>query len=302
MRTWFFLWVSLMLTMNTFSQSCCATSNGNNWSILPNLNRHVLGVRYTFRQFHSVYPKSFNPELSGMVTAENSQTAELFGRFNVAKQWQLSVFLPVTSIHQSSLQKGNRATGLGDMVFMLHYQLIYPKHCGDNTNRHQLRIGFGAKLPSGEFLMKEDRMFATSLQLGTGSVDFIQNIIYTYRYKQFGVNSSLAYRANTVNPAGYRFGDRVQWSNALFYVVDIKNIQLMPQLGVNYDYAFFNVRKGKALIYTGGHFVNCTAGLDIYFKRIAVSTAFTPAILNKLNWSGENRHRFNVELGVFYNF
>lgn len=302
MRTWFLLLACIALATNTFSQSCCATSNGNNWSILPNLNKHVLGARYTFRQFHSIYPKSFNPELSGMVTSENIQTLEVFGRFNVSKQLQLSVFLPFSTIHQNSPHKNNRVTGLGDMVFILQYQLFHPKRCDDSKDKHQLRLGFGAKLPSGEFLMNEDRMFATSLQLGTGSVDFIQNLIYTYRNKQFGMNTSLAYRANLVNPAGYRFGNRLQWSTAFFYVISSKTIQIMPQLGFNYDYAFFNVRNGKALTYTGGHFVNAVAGLDIYFKRVAVTAAFTPALLNKLNWSGENRHRFNAELGVFYNF
>jgi hypothetical protein len=302
MRTWFLLLAFIALSANTFSQSCCATSNGNNWSILPNLNKHVLGARYTFRQFHSIYPKSFNPELSGRVTSENIQTLEVFGRFNVSKHLQLSVFLPFSTIQQSSPTKNNRVTGLGDIVFMLQYQVLNPNRCHVGNSRHQLRVGFGTKLPSGEFMMNEDRMFATSLQLGTGSVDFIQNVIYTYRYKQFGMNASLAYRANTVNPAGYRFGDRAQLSTNFFYVLDVKAVQLMPQVGLNYDYAFFNVRKGKALTYTGGHFVNCTVGMDVYFKRVAISTAFTPAIMNKLNWSGENRHRFNAELGVFYNF
>ena len=288
--------------INISAQSCCCASTGSNWSIMPNLEKHVIGARYYYKTFYSVYPHSLNPELSNSRTEEQLHTMELFGRFNIAKRLQLSIFLPVNIISQTDRKGDSRSAGLGDMSFMLQYGLLDPLRCNGKTSKHQLRLGAGVKLPSGQFSMTAANMFATSLQLGTGSVDFLFNGIYTYRFKQFGFNLTAAYRLNTANPYQYKFGDRVQSGASFFYVIPVKALSIMPQIGINYDHGFFNHSKKEKLSYTGGDFLTATAGLDIYYKSIAFTTAFTPALVNRLNWSGELRQKYFFEVGVFYNF
>ena len=283
------------------SQACCCTGAGANYSILPNLNKHVVGLRYTYRNYFSE-TTSLNPELDGGITNQQLNTVELFGRFNVINQLQLSVFMPVSFIQQQTKESKSFVAGLGDMSLLLQYNVLNPLRCNGKKSKHQLRLGVGVKLPSGDFSMNSSDMFNTNLQLGTGSVDFPFNAIYTYRIQNFGLNAIAGYRLNTANTKAYRFGNRVQAALNLFYIFDIKQVQLMPTAGVNYEYQCNNRMSGKILKYTGGHFITASMGFDIYYKQFAFSASLSPAVMNRLNWSGETQNRFNAEAGFFYNF
>ena len=76
----------------------------------------------------------------------------------------------------------------------------------------------------------------------------------------------------------------------------------MPTAGLNFEHQFENKMKGRLLDYTGGDFVNTSVGIDIYYKQFAFSSSVSPAVVNRLNWPGENRNRLNIEAGIFYNF
>lgn len=302
MKSLLIVGVMLAIYSTAYSQACCCTGVGSNYSILPNLDKHVIGLRYTHRTYFSE-THSLNPELDGKVTNQRINSVELFGRFNIYKRLQLSVFIPVNFISQHDTKGGTEKTaGPGDMSFLFQYNLLNPLKCNGKKWKQQLRLGAGFKLPVGEFKMGIDQMFATSLQLGTGSVDFITNAIYTFRLNGFGLNAGAGYKFNTANTQGYRFGDKVQSNASVFYVFDIKSVQLMPLVGVNYEHQFYNRKKGRALSFTGGDFLTAAVGLDVYYKQFACSATFSPAVMNRLNWNGENKNKFNVEAGVFYNF
>ena len=285
----------------TYTQACCCTGAGANYSILPNLNQHVIGLRYTYRNYFSE-THSLNPELDGTITNQHLNSLEIFGRFNLNKRLQLSVFMPVSFIQQTARGVTQKTAGLGDMSFLLQYNVLDPQKCNGKKSKHQLRLGIGTKLPSGEFSMTADDMFNTNLQLGTGSIDFLTNAVYTYRYNSFGFNTSISYKYNTVNNHHYRFGDKVQSGTSFFYIIGIKQVQLMPSVGFNYEHEFSNKLGGATLDYTGGDFLNTLVGFDVYYKQFAFSSSISPAMMNHLNWNGENKNRFNAEAGVFYNF
>ncbi len=284
------------------AQSCCCTSAGANWSILPNMEQHLIGLRYTHKSLYAVYPQSLNPELSGQKTVQILNSVELFGRFYIAGPLQLTVQLPVNFITEKTTHSTNTVHGPGDMSLLLQYSLFNPKRCNGKVGKHQLKLGAGIKLPSGQFKMNSSSMFLTSLQLGTGSVDFLFNGVYTYSYKKFGFNLSAAYKLNTANPQQYRFGNRVQSSVNVFYAVTANKFTITPSLSLNYDHAFFNHLKKVKQDYTGGDFLTTAIGLDLYYKHFAFSSSFTPALMNRLNWSGETRQKYSFEAGVFYNF
>lgn len=284
-----------------YAQSCCCTGAGANYSILPNLDKHIIGLRYTHRNYYSE-TYSLNPELNGQVTNQYMNSLELFGRFNVAKRLQLSTFMPVNFVLQKSATGNEHAAGLGDMSFLLQYNVFNPALCNGKKYKQQLRLGIGTKLPSGQFVMNKDDLFSTNLQLGTGSIDFLFNAVYTYRYNSFGLNTTAAYKLNTVNNKSYRFGDKIQAGANFFYVFDVKDFQLMPMAGINYEHQASNKKEGRLLDYTGGDYLTTPVGFDIYYKQFAFSSTVSPAIMNRLNWTGENKNKFNIEVGVFYIF
>lgn len=300
----FLLWFAIVLVgflPKGHAQSCCCTNAGANYTILPNLNRHIIGVRYSYKNYVSE-TQSINPELGTTVTRQQLNSLELFGRFNLKPRLQMSVFVPVHFIGQHSKLATNRTAGLGDMSFLWQYNVLDPLRCTGKKSKHQLRLGAGVKLPSGAFDINATEMFNTNLQLGSGSIDFIFNGIYTYRYNGFGLNASAGYRYNTENTHSYRFGDKVQSAVQVFYLIEHGTLQLMPSVGFNYEHQLENRRNGRKLSYTGGDFLYASVGFDIYYRQFAFSSAFAPALMNNLNWEGENKNRVGFEAGVFYNF
>ncbi len=286
---------------NAYTQACCCTGSGANYSILPNLNRHVIGLRYTHRNYFSE-THSLNPVLDGTKTNQYLNSIELFGRFNLKERLQLSVFMPVNFIRQSSKGVTEKAAGLGDASLLLQYNVLDPLRCNGKKTKHQLRLGVGTKLPTGEFSMTERDMFNTNLQLGTGSIDFLVSAVYTFRFNNFGFNTSASYKLNTTNNKGYRFGDKIQAGLNFFYVFDITEVRLMPTAGINYEHQFSNKKDKRTLEFTGGDFITTAVGFDVYYKQFAFSSSVAPAVMNRLNWTGENKNKFNLEAGIFYNF
>lgn len=285
----------------SYSQSCCCTGAGSSYTILPNLNQHLIGLRVSYKNFYNEV-RSLNPELNGNTTVQHFTSAEIFGRFNLNERLQFSVFMPYVFIQQQENNNNVYTNSIGDMSLLLQYHVLNPLRCTGKKTKHQLRIGAGLKLPSGTFKMNERNLFLTNLQTGTGSTDFLLNAIYTLRVKNYGLNTHATYRFNTANPQQYRFGDRLQAGASFFYIAQWKDWQLMPSLGFNYEYQSYNRHKAKLLTFTGGQFLNAATGMDVYYKRFAFSSTFSPTLMNLLNWSGENKSRFSIEAGVYYNF
>ena len=307
--------IALMLTASVtsaYTQACCCTGAGANYSILPNLDKHVVGVRYTYSAYNTTVYSTMHMNMSGMDMTmlgpgkpgkETMNSIDFFGRFNLYKGLQLSVFLPVHVLTEKSEGKFQRTAGLGDMSFLLQYSLLNPLKCNGKKSKHQLRLGAGLKLPSGQFSMTPDGMFTTDLQLGTGSVDFLFNAVYTYRYNKFGFNLLSSYKLNTINTQQFRFGDKLKAGTNAFYVLaPSKTITLMPSAGVNYDYAFYNKQKKEKLTTTGGQYLNATAGIDVYYKHLAFSASVSPVLMSISNWEGEPYPLYSFETGIFYSF
>jgi hypothetical protein len=267
---------------------------------LPNLNKHVIGVRYTYKNLFAE-TRSLNDELDGMRTDEKVNTMEVFGRFNLHKQVQLSVFLPFSYIHEVSTISDHKKGGLGDMTFLLQYSVLDPLKCNGKQSKHQLRLGAGTKLPSGQFEQNASNLYNTSVQLGTGSFDFIFNTIYTYRYKKFGLNATAAYKLNTVNPQRYRFGNKVDGGANVFYVTEWKGVKFMPSLGVTYSHVFENYHNGLEVYASSSDIILSSISMDVYYKHVAFNISALPVVYNRTPVR-DFKQVYSIETGLFYNF
>ncbi|MDB5282718.1 MAG: hypothetical protein JWO06_1793 [Bacteroidota bacterium] len=297
----------------TYSQACCCSSAGGSYSILPNLDKHVVGIRYSYADYNTTIYPAMNMTMAngdlmsmsgtGKAALERMNTLDVFGRFSLPKRFHISVFLPVHILSEKSESGVQRSAGIGDLSLLLQYSVFDPAKCNGEKSKHQLKLGAGVKAPTGKFEMTPDGMFNTDLQMGTGSVDFLFNATYTYRYEKFGFNIFSAYKKDLVNKQQFRFGDKLREGVNAFYVLrPVKDITLTPTAGLNYDHAFFNFYQKQKLTYTGGDYISASAGLDIYYKQFALSTSVSPMLMSWLNWSGEPIQRLTFEAGFYYSF
>ena len=282
---------------------CGCTSGINALGILPQFNNHFIGLRYSYRQFHTIHPPSIIPGQTGQVSDEYFHSLELWGRFYPTKRLQVFTFVPFLFYRQQSVSEGNvEVNTIGDVSVMANYIIIKAPDSTQRKARHSLQAGLGVKMPTGRYDLKNGtELLNPNLQPGTGSWDFTANVSYTVRWNAFGLNNEALYRLNTTNGAGYKFGDKITLASRAFYWKKWKKWSLMPSTGVQYEYTFANMDHNSRVSYTGGNLLAVHAGLDVYWDRFSVGVSTqVPCWQNVSDGYVQNMPRANAQFIVMF--
>lgn len=254
----------------------CGCSNGGSFfGILPQGHRGFLGVRYRYASFNSHLNSAY------LSSREQFRTAELWGRFYPAKRVQVMAFVPYQFSQQTLLNTGDVTPlrGLSDITTLAHYNVINTFMDDDSVHvvNHNLLVGGGVKLPTGRYRYDENSLSDVAnpnFQLGTGSIDWIANVIYTARYKNWGMNADVSYRMTTTNPNGYRFGNRLNTSASVFYLASLGKKSIMPNAGVFVEQAGHDIRDGVMNKQTGGYATYFNLGTELYLNKLSLGVSY----------------------------
>lgn len=290
MKKYFILYFWLGLVIPTLACDLCGCSNGGSFfGILPQGHRSFLGVRYRYNSYNS-HLTSLN-----LSSHEQFRTAELWGRFYPAKRVQVMAFLPYQLSQQTMLKTGETIPlrGLSDITALVHYNLLntFMDDTIAHTVNHNLLVGGGVKLPTGRYRYDENSLSEVTnpnFQLGTGSTDWIANLIYTLRYKSWGLNADVSYRMTNTNSIGYRFGNRLNTSASVFYLTSLGRRSIMPNAGVFVEQAGHDVREGVVNKQTGGYATYVNIGTEIYLARFSLGVSYRHPVSQYLS-DGELR-------------
>jgi hypothetical protein len=140
--------------------SCCCSASGGS-SILPELDRHIIGLNYSYSSYRTTtYPGMMmmsGGEMvmsgPGVATRGTMNTVQAFARFNLPKRFQIAVSVPVHFLKEASSSETDRSAGLGDVSVMGFYSFFNPDKFSGKKSKHQIRIGIGVKAPTGRFDM-----------------------------------------------------------------------------------------------------------------------------------------------------
>ncbi len=263
---------------------CSSSSGGSYYGILPQFQKHFIGVRWTGSSSTANHiPSYIADEIYKSATKLSLHSIELWGRFYVAKRVQIFAFVPFNVFRENENTVISRVYGLGDATLMSNYAVI---NTGDSLMKkvkHTLLLGGGIKFPTGKFKSIDDGSVANpNIQTGTGSFDFIVNGVYTMRYKKIGLNTEASYRINTTNHDNYRFGNRFNLSMKAFLWLKAKNVSFLPNTGISFDNAEKNTRNNNIKYYTGGNALYAIAGMETYFKRFNLGFSFQQPVAYSL--------------------
>lgn len=274
----------IALIISSLSASACdmcgCANSGSFFGVLPQSHMRFVGVRYRIKDFDSHLNSAM------LKTKEHYQTTELWGRFYPFKKTQLLVFLPYNSNKQTTLSgRTARIEGLGDASMIMHYNVR--NTFWDSTEHHinqNLLIGGGIKLPTGKYKYEDtgEEGANPNFQLGTGSVDFILNAIYTLRYHDWGLNLDASHKINTTNANGYRFANRTNGSLTAFYTAKFGSFTMMPNIGTMTEYSNKDTRNGIENSFTGGWIMTANAGIELYYKRFSSGITFQKPVVQNL--------------------
>ncbi|MEO5979819.1 MAG: hypothetical protein ABIS36_08905 [Chryseolinea sp.] len=260
---------------------CGCSLGGNYFGILPLYNKNFIGVRWSQAKFHSyIAPTQY---LAAQQSNDTYSKAELWGRFYLTKRLQLFAFIPYMYNDMNGTDQMVSAHGLGDVTIMTNYVIL---NTGEHTSdfRHTFIAGGGIKLPTGKFSLEDKgKIINRNFQMGTGSLDFNINAVYTLRYKKSGINLETGYKINTRNSHDYLFGNQYRASAQLFYWQKAGIFSLLPHVGVNFEQAARH-RDGNIIqTNTGGSAILGSAGLDIYISKFTVGVNAQKPVVQHYN-------------------
>jgi hypothetical protein len=175
------------------------------------------------------------------------------------------------------------AQGLGDINILTNYVLINTGE--ENADfKHTLIAGGGIKLPTGKFSLTDNgKVINRNFQMGTGSLDFNINAVYTLRYKKVGVNLETGYKINTRNRNNYIFGNQYRASAQLFYWQTMGPVSLLPHGGMNFEQAAMHRDGDIFQVNTGGTAWLGSGGIDVYINRFTLGINYQKPVKQSYN-------------------
>lgn len=255
---------------------CGCSINGYHFGILPQFKSNFLGIRYNYRSFQSQHLISETLGILGNKSNEYYNSVELWGRFYVGNRVQMMAFIPFQHYVQNEGGTKTTAKGLGDITLAASYTLF--NNVTDTSKRFKqtLQVGGGIKLPTGTFQRNADGTeLNPSINTGTGSVDFLANVIYTCRLGRVGLNADVNYRINSTNGDDFRYGNRFTTAARFFYWKDLgRKTTLLPNAGILYETAGKDTHFEEKQNYSGGHVTLFTAGMEVYRGHFNIGATY----------------------------
>lgn len=250
MRKLFFALLLLSSLSGSACDACGCASMSFGLGDLSITNRHYIGVRYGLRSF------SINN------ITDYYHQYEVNALYSLNSKWQLKLNLPyLMALRHEAETENARLSGLGDATLRVNYIPYY--HIAED-NVQSWSLGLGINLPTGHFQNRQNSAVASNFQTGTGSWDFIGESRYQFSTKKWVWAVHAAYLYNTVNAAGYRFGNQVNGQLSAAYKITIKKRTLMPLLSLTYEHFDRDVNeRGYYQFNTGADAVSLLAGVNL---------------------------------------
>ena len=268
----------LMLNLVRGCDVCGCAVSSQQFGILPQFQKHFVGMKYAYRSFQSTHPPLFANEKE-LTSLEKFHTTEIYGRFVLSERIHFFGFVPFQFISKEEANAKFNHDGIGDISLMALYAIINQKKVNDRFTHH-LQIGGGIKLPTGKnhFLTQDDE-WVPGIQTGTGTIDYMASINYFLRSGQWGTILESSLRFNTKNTTyDFKYGHRYLHSARMFYVFSRKNVSLMPSAGISMESSGLDFHEGTQVELSGGHSVMLNAGIDYFDKRFTAGLSASPGI------------------------
>ncbi|HTJ49160.1 MAG TPA: hypothetical protein VL443_06865 [Cyclobacteriaceae bacterium] len=271
----------------------CGCGVGNYYfGIMPQFHKNFVGLRYRNYSYTSHIGAGYKPFEA---THETFSSAELWARFYPTKRIQLVTILSYSFNTQVDQGVTKDIQGVGDIPIFVNYNILNTNNQPLSEARvlnHNLLVGGGIKLPTGKYKYTEDptQVANANFQLGTGSVDFMTNLLYTLRFKRFGLSVDATYKMNTANSNKYQFGNRASGTASVFYVQQIKKFGVMPNAGIYAEDSGKNKQYDIKIDNTGGAATFASAGVETYYKNLSIGFNYQSPMVQHLASNHSKAH------------
>lgn len=266
------LFIVLMTRVVSFGQACCSggTPLSSNLGI-KSLDARQLNfqVAYDYNTQRDLIDGT--QKLDDDRRDRNTYSFLLRGAYAINSKFSFTgLFSYVTQqevVRASSGLFEKSASGIGDLVFLMQYQLY-------NKNDKVLLLAGGVKFPVGATNRIDSEfgiLLHPDLQPGTGSYDYLFGINFNYSHLIIrNLNLSFLSTFRLTAPGNrfnglqrYEFGDELQNLGGFQYSVSLKKLILNPSLLFRYRVTGNDFTDGQAVANTSGHWLHFVPGVDV---------------------------------------
>jgi hypothetical protein len=280
---------------NTLLEDCDAcgcSASGGSMGFASMLNTNFIGIRY----FNQSYKSTDGLYLNSPWYTENFNTIQVWARFPVVKNFQVSALLPYHFHNRETASGKQSISGIGDATILGMYK-IYQTHKDSTVLVHTLQLGGGVKIPFGKFDQANNGSVNPSYQVGTGSWDFLLATEYVVKRKQFGLNTMLNYVIKTENEKQYRFGNQFNYATTFFYLYEKDKYSIVPQLGFAGEVYKDNYQLGQKVRNTAGDIFMGKLGFEIGKDKFSLgANVMLPIQQNLTGGNVEANYRWSLNL------
>lgn len=303
--------VLFLVNLSAFACDNCNIYLGIN----PNDFYHNFGIRFRTRFHEGTFSSAGSlmlkhggtePIYTNSTIRETYQRIELSGKYYWNPRWNTQIVAPyILNTQEIDNAVEYFVQGVGDLTILQNYLLFNTKDVTDSVRfKHRLSLGVGLKLPTGRINIERPRGIpGIDLQPGTGSWDGLASVTYSAMYKRIGLMVNGNYKCNTFNGNGFKYGNTLNLTSGLFYLIRIREkLQLMPGLGVYAEYFDQDYEGYDVLNDTGGNTWMMDTNLNLYLNKINFRFNYQKVIANNLVNEQQIPTKWRLNLGVFYSF
>lgn len=306
----------LAIVLIVFSSIGYACDNCNVYlGINPNDFYHNIGLRLRTRYHQGTFDNTGSlmlkhgvtePIITNSTIRETYQRIELTGKYFWNLKWNTQVVVPyVRNTQEINESVEYFVQGVGDAMIIQNYMLFNAKDLSDSlVFKHRLTLGLGLKIATGKIDIERPKGIPNiDLQPGTGSWDGVFSTTYSAMYNKSGLMVNGNYKLNTFNKDDFKYGNTINVTASLFYLMKIKeNMQLMPNFGVYIETFDKDHLQEELVNESGGSTWMLDGGLSWYFGKFKTQFNYQYAIENKLVSQQQIPTLWRYNLGVYYNF
>lgn len=242
------------------------------------------------------------------------QTVELRANYAISKKFNFQLIVPFnfSSVYFKNVSQyigptspiitkdsAYGTSGIGDIILMGDY--VKTKLTGNI--KHIFKPGFGLKLPTGSVARKhtDGGIMSYDLQPGTGSLDFIFRFNYLITNDKWGADVFTNYRLCTQSSTQMQFGNRFNVSTFVYYTFSIKNIKILPRIGLYAETAASDYFQKKIQSQTGGHTFFYQFGADFMAGKFVFQAIFQKPFYENLTGDVQG-NAGRLAFGLIFNF
>ena len=302
MNRYFLLLLSITCSLQAAACDVCGSGPGNYYNgLLPHFRKHFIGLR--FQQSRLQAHLGPDGRVTYLSSHEQSSVLEAWGGTQLGSRFRIMFSLPYTMIRREAGGVTEKKSGPGDINLVGYYDLLGEKE-SSKLFTHKLWLGGGVKLPAGKYNEEQENIdlgMQNNFQLGSGSIDFSANLMYDVSVKNTGINLSTAWRFNTANQSGYRYGNRFTANLLVYQHVRLSDrVSVSPNAGLLLESSGKDEKvKGVGVWNSGGHSESLVGGLEFSFGKINLGANVQTPVAQRI---AEKRVRLESRFMTYVSF